>query len=153
MAWANFRAVAESRPRVLYSCQTHSSSQNINHLYSPVIPRSHWRLSKHHLSNANTLSLTTRDTTDKVIADLGVVRMAQATHCHDDLGGILDYFFTSFSKAELFGVGGETACSSELEGLADREMREVLIDLFTIVSKCQSGLMGCIPLGYNQSRP
>lgn len=58
--------------------------------------------------------------------------MAQATDCHDDLGRILDYFFTGFGKAELFGVGGETACSSELEGLADREMREVLINLFTI---------------------
>lgn len=57
--------------------------------------------------------------------------MAQATDCHDDLGGILDYFFTCFSKAELFGVGGETACSSELKRLADGEMREVLINLFT----------------------
>lgn len=57
--------------------------------------------------------------------------MAQTTDGHDDLGRILDYFFPCFRKAELFGVGGETACSGELEGLADREMGEVLINLFT----------------------
>lgn len=80
--------------------------------------------------------------------------MAQATDCHDDLGSVLDCLLACSVEAELFGVGGETACSCELEGLADREMREMLVDLLNeIVSSIQSELMRCIPLGCNQSRP
>jgi hypothetical protein len=56
--------------------------------------------------------------------------MAQATDSHDDLGGALDCLLACSIEAELFGVGRETACSSELEGLANGEMREVFVDLF-----------------------
>ena len=55
--------------------------------------------------------------------------MAETTDRHDDLCGNRARFLAGLAD-EKGAVGGHAASSCEFEGLADGEVREVLVDLF-----------------------
>lgn len=76
------------------------------------------------LSDGNALALTTRDTSDHVVADLGVVRMLETEESEQNVSLIVDGLLT---RAETSGGRWRTSRRGEGQGFADRQVREMFV--------------------------
>ena len=111
-------AVAESRPRVLYEGQYDfilgrciGDRDGGHKAFVPIVPSTDGRSGYHHLGDTNSFPFAAGDAPDIVVADLGVVRVRQAAHSHDDLG---DVFAEVRAGHALVPILGRPRSSGEL---------------------------------------
>jgi hypothetical protein len=92
-----------------------------------VVPRSNGGASSHHLSDRDTLTLTTGDTTNEGGSDLGVLSVWNSEHAKEEVQDFLLKLLAARAGKELAGgLEGE----SEEERLSDGEGRSVDVVLY-----------------------
>ena len=94
---------------------------------APVIPRWKWWASQHHLRNTDTLSLTSRYSTDKIVTDFGIIGVSETKYGHDNFSNVAAVFT---SGHVMYAMGWRSDRGRKFERLTNSEMGEVFVNLW-----------------------
>lgn len=91
-----------------------------------VIPALQRRITQSSLSDGDTLTLTTRHATNEVVTNTGVLRMRDTKHGHRNITKMLGIFASGNALGDVLGASG---ASCEVQGVSDRQVGEMLVNL------------------------
>ncbi|KAH8711604.1 hypothetical protein HC256_008418 [Beauveria bassiana] len=94
-----------------------------------IVPRANRRARQQHLGDAHAFALAARHAAHKVVADFGVVRVAQPKRRHDHLDHVLCVLL---ARHALDALLRRPHRRRKLERLPDRQMRKVLVHFLVV---------------------